>query len=36
VIHLADFPCTVAFVPTLLEAEHLDVEASCAIDVGNE
>jgi hypothetical protein len=36
VIDLADLSCAVAFVPTLFEAERLDVEARRAIHVRHE
>jgi hypothetical protein len=35
-IDLANLSCTVRFMPTLFEAEHLHVEASRAIHVGDE
>src|SRR5437899_2302449 len=35
-IHLADLARAVALMPTLLEAEHVDVEAKCTVHVSNE
>src|SRR5437867_3203410 len=35
-IDLADFARAVAFMPTLFEAEHVDVETKCAVHVGDE
>ena len=35
-IDLANLPFTIAAVPRLLEAEHVDVKPRCAIHVGNE
>src|SRR4030088_2859638 len=36
VIDLADRTRAVTLMPTLFEAEHVDVEAKCAVHVGNE
>jgi hypothetical protein len=35
-IDLADFARAVTFMPTLFEAEHVDVETKCTVHVGDE